>query len=255
MMSSMPPCVHCARDVDLDWRYCPFCGTNQDKRRILLELLGSTQPLKARELARFLSERIGCQTTKSEANRLLYRLMKCGLIAKDTSFRWSLVASVPAGTNENHSNDFPSRDDYANENASKDTSPLPSTEIGHWIFTLEPKGETEQRIWGFRCLLCGQEIRSVFNGTSAYWLWARLRTRRLDHDHKNHPDTLSDQLGAEKAHVDTRTGGKLLDYPSVKRSGSVESQLSYRPVAVDEQMKASLGRRLMRGFSLLKGNK
>ncbi len=105
-------------------------------------------------------------------------------------------------------------------------------------------------------MLCGQEIHSVFNGTSAYWLWARLRTRRLDHDDKNHPDTLSDQLGAEEAHVDTRTGDKLLDYPSVKRSESVESQLSYRdPVAVDERLKTSIGRRLMRGFSLLKGNR
>lgn len=256
-------CVRCARNVDTDWRYCPFCGASQATRRELLELLRQAgTPPKAKELSRLLSNRVGGQVQKSEVNRILYRLLNTGIVQRDSYFRWSLIATdqrpiarhdkLPrAWTQPLAELTQVDRKDPLERPSDIQSSPEVSTEIGHWIFSLGG-GKSERVLWKFRCSLCEWRIHRPVRGEFVLWLWDRLRSRRLRHDREAHPHTLVAQATAERARLveSHRKDHSATKMPAHPRRRPVDpSRLS-----VDDAMKASVGRRLMRGFSLLKGN-
>jgi hypothetical protein len=239
----MQPCVLCARNVDGDWNYCPSCGSNQSLRKSLLALLSRRQqPCKARELTLLLRSVVSPGIKKSDINRLLYRLLSTGIGTKDLSFRWSLSKPVAEVISPCI---LPSPTVPAEA-----VSPDPSVNIEHWVFSLGSEAETQQRIWCFRCDLCGERIKKVFSGTYAYWLWSRLRTRRRNHDREFHPETITEQETAEEARFKPHSDNVTPRFASIRHS----KQPNSRP-RVDELMKASLAHRLREGFSLLRGKR
>jgi hypothetical protein len=260
--SSMPltlGCVRCARNVDTDWRYCPFCGASQATRTELLGLIRCTPlPQKARVLSTLLSQKLGSEIKKQQVNQILYRLLRSGIVQKDADFRWSLTLTAQI--------DVP-KDEQPAERSSLESPPRPelpervktalSSQIGHWIFTLETDARNGRDLWGFRCLLCGLETKHQSQPPGYYVLplSGSLRARRLKHDRKAHPDTVNDQVAAEKARLGSYFRQDRLALEPMHRpssafySGSVTVD---RLMPVDRLIrKSAVGHRLTRGFRIL----
>lgn len=261
-------CARCVRKVSGNCSDCSFCGVNLASGNLLFELLGRAPGrYKARDLSRALTDRAGYEIQKSVVNQMLYRLMAEGFVEKDTEFRWSLtrkyeteltrtdLAAVLAAQLK-AAQDRADREECNAEATSDD-----KVQIGHWTFGLERKRGSDGLVWKFDCLLCRAKIRKLVRADNqVFWLWGRLRARRKNHDCEAHPDKLAEQAAAEKARLGTyaleRQIIDMLTGPEPKKSSRTEKPKdSLQSEPVDRITKSSFGRRLTRGFNLIKGNR
>lgn len=260
-------CARCVRKVSGNSSDCPFCGVNLESGNLLFELLSrATQRYKARDLCTALTNRAGYEIQKSEVNQMLYRLMAEGLVEKDTEFRWSLTRKYETELTQTDlavvlAAQLQAAQDRANrQQCNSEATSDDKVQIGHWTFGLERKQSSDSLLWKFNCLLCGEKIRKLVRADNqVFWLWGRLRGRRANHDREAHPDKLAEQAAAEKARLGTYAlEQRIIDklaYPGPKNSSRIEKpkgSLASEPV--DRITNPSCGRRLTRGFSLIKGN-
>jgi hypothetical protein len=102
-------------------------------------------------------------------------------------------------------------------------------------------------------VLCGKELVKVVRSVYAIWLWPKVRIQRQDHDREAHPESMGTQARAEKIQFGPEMKSTYLSLISISRFRKTSLRTKER--AVDEIMKMPVGRRLMRGFSILKGNR
>jgi hypothetical protein len=185
---------------------------------------------------------------------MLYRLTDEGVVQKDGIFQWSLCASGGPTEAKDIAPSRPERVDLPNAESSPTGAlfSLPA-QIGHWVFNLNTEASTGRVVWNFRCLLCGAEVIQVVRSGYAVWLWPKIRTQRVNHDETAHPEALGAQAVAEKTRFGPPAGDLVLAPISV--SSGAKSSSRPEPNPVDELMRTPVGRRLMRGFSILKGNR
>lgn len=250
-MATTIGCGQCARRIENNRRFCPFCGASQASRLALLDLLqNSERPRKARELTRSLSRLLNSGVTKSEVNRILYSLMDDGWVCRDTDFAWSFArvdhnqGAVGASAVEGPEN-TPTPPGRAGVPFA-----LPA-QIGHWRFSLTKEPNTGKQAWIFECSICGMELTRAVRSDYAVWLWPKIPTQREAHDREHHAERLTVQASAERAWfglVDTQPA-LTTNWPGPTTESAA------RPARVYDLIKASIGRRLMRGFSLIRGNR
>jgi hypothetical protein len=222
-------------------------------RVALLELVGQFgNQHKARELSWHLTRILGSSIAKSEVNRLLYRLMDEGVVQKDENFRWSLCSLERPVETCGIALSGPSC--IGEKKTSPEGAPFsPPIQIGHWMFSLNTEANSGRIVWTFCCQLCGVEAVQIVRSGYAVWLWPRIRTKRVSHDEIAHPDTMGAQAAAER----TRFGSQPPDsvFAVMPMRSGTKATSRQEPSPVDELVRVPLGRKLMRGFSILKGNR
>src|SRR5882672_4094606 len=185
----------------------------------IIETLSKTpRPLKAREIARLITNVLGRPATKSQVNSILYKLRSKRVADMDNDFRWFLVThddaasavrelAIPPASTEPESVTGKNLDAASNDGRKTECI---LGKIGYWTVLLRQIPSKSKELYIFQCTLCGYQLQRTSQGGTVSPLSKKGRLTRIGHAKLKHPETQSAQREAED---ELLSQGFVIDQP------------------------------------------